>query len=149
MKACHGMTILPVRLATNSIGPLLENGADEIGFFLAVGLAVGAEDFVEPDGRFAADVGMLPGIPGKVGLRFSGDQSPVDGGDVLLFRQRKNGLEGAPCGPGHVFGAQQWAMILPQPLHVFFEIFRRSVIVKGNYVGKFQLNFFGGTQFFR
>jgi hypothetical protein len=46
---------------------------DEIGFVLAVGLAIGAEDFVKPDRRFAIRIGIFPGVPWQVGLRFSGD----------------------------------------------------------------------------
>jgi len=36
---------------------------DEIGFLLAVGLAVCAENFVKPDSWFTIRIGMLPGIP--------------------------------------------------------------------------------------
>jgi hypothetical protein len=45
--------------------------ADEVGFGLAVGSAVGVEDVVEPDGRLIEDVGVLPGFPRIDGLRFS------------------------------------------------------------------------------
>ena len=28
---------------------------------------------------------MLPGFPGQIGLRFAGDESPVDGADAFLL----------------------------------------------------------------
>src|SRR5277367_2522735 len=84
----------------------LENSADEIDFLLTIRLAIGAEDFVEPHRELVADVGVLPGIPRIIRLRFSGDQSPVDRRDVFLFGQRENCLKGTSGGPGHIFGAQ-------------------------------------------
>lgn len=37
--------------------------ADEVNFFLSVGLSIWAENIMEPHGGLAVDVRMLPGIP--------------------------------------------------------------------------------------
>jgi hypothetical protein len=62
-----------------------EYGAEEVDFLLAVGLAVGAKDFVKPDCGLAVGVGVFPGIPRQVGLRFARHETPVDSGDVVAF----------------------------------------------------------------
>lgn len=96
--------------------------ADEGDFLFAVGLTVVAEDFVEPEFGFGLDVRLLPGIPGVPGLGFAGDQAPIDGGDLVLLGDRQDALEGAALGAGHVFRAENRAMISLQLADVLQEI---------------------------
>src|SRR5215471_13279197 len=77
----------------------------EIDLTLAIRLAILAEDFMEPNRRLLEDVGPIPGIPWKPGLRFTSDESPVDSGDMVALRDRKDRVKGAACTAGHVFGA--------------------------------------------
>src|SRR5258708_31143595 len=89
------------------LGLLLLAGeaADQVRFGLAVGRAVGTQDFVKPYRRLAENVRMLPGFPGQIGLRFAGDESPVDGADALLLGDGENRVEGAAGGTRHEFRA--------------------------------------------
>src|SRR4051812_27170907 len=84
---------------------------DQFHFFLAVRLAIRAKDFVEPHGRLAVGVGMLPGIPRQISLRFSGHQAPIYGRHVIFFGDGKRALKGAAVSASHVFGADQRPMI--------------------------------------
>src|SRR5438132_13052611 len=79
--------------------------ADQIRFGLAVGSAVGAQDFVKPHGGLAVNVRMLPGFPRQIGLRLASDESPVDSADVLLLGDGEYRVKRAADGTRHVFGA--------------------------------------------
>src|ERR1051326_5258215 len=78
---------------------------DDRRFMLTIRAAVLVEDFVEPDGRIAEHVRTLPRIPRKIRLRLAGNESPVDGGDTVLLRDRKDGVKGAANRACHVLGA--------------------------------------------
>jgi len=93
------------------------------------------EDVVVPDERRLVDVGMLPGIPREIGLRFAGDEAPADGADFFFFRDWQDSGEGAPESPGHVLGADEWAMGGPEPCDVFFKVGGWTVVVEGDDVG--------------
>src|SRR5579864_1628525 len=74
-------------LLTGSVrnGCTLNCHTDEVSFLLTVRPSVGAENLVEPHGWFAIHVGVLPGVPRQIGLRFAGDESPIDGGHVIFL----------------------------------------------------------------
>src|ERR1700761_7999421 len=84
--------------------------ADEVGFGLAVGCAVGPEDVVEPDGGLHEDVGALPGVPRESGLGLAVYEAPVDGGDVVALRDGQHGVEGGTGAARHVLGAEDGAV---------------------------------------
>src|ERR1700760_3497430 len=119
--------------------------ADEVGFGLTVGRAVGAEDVVEPDGGLHEDVGALPGVPGKVRLGLAVDEAPVDGGDVIALRDGQHGVEGGTGAASHVFGAENGTVVGLELLDTGFEAFGPVVVVEGDDVGFGELNFGGGA----
>src|SRR5919198_920763 len=79
--------------------------ADELRLALVVRRAVAAENLVVPHRRIAIDVWLLPGIPRQPGLRFSGDESPVDRHDLQALRDRQRPLERAPVAARQVLRA--------------------------------------------
>ena len=120
--------------------------ADEVDFVLAVGGVVLAEDLVEPDGGLGEDVGFLPGVPGEVGLGFAGDEAPVDGADVVLFGDGEAVVEGAASAAGHVLRANDGAVVALEFEDAGFKLFGPAVVVEGDDVGLFELDFGDGTQ---
>src|SRR6185437_5745309 len=119
--------------------------ADEVGFSLAVGCAVGMEDVMEPDGGLDEHVGALPGVPGKIGLRLAVDEAPVDGGDVIAPGDGEHGVEGGTGAASHVFGAEDGAVEGLELLDAGLEAFGPVVVVEGDDVGFGELNFCGGV----
>src|SRR5579872_264658 len=95
---------------------------------------------MEPDRRLNDYIWPLPGIPGQVRLGFSRDESPVDRSYVLLLGDRQHRVKGASLRARHVFGANDRAIVFPQPLHLTPEVLRPGVDVKGDDVGFAQLN---------
>jgi len=59
--------------------------SEEIHFCLPVGSSVRAQHLVKPYRRLVENIGVLPGLPRIIRLRFTGDKSPVDGSDLLLL----------------------------------------------------------------
>ena len=118
--------------------------AHQVNFALAVGCVVGAEDVVEPDGGLELDVGALPGVPGEVGLGLAEDEAPVDGGDVVLFRDGEDGVEGAAGAAGHVLGAEDGAVEGLEGLDAGIEELGPVVVVEGDDVGLGELDLCGG-----
>jgi len=104
--------------------------ADQIDLLLAVGLAVGAKNFVEPLFGLPIGVGLLPGVPRQPGLRFACHQTPVDGRNSVLLRDGEDAPEGAVVGPSHVFGAEDGAVILLQPVDSLSECGRFAIVVE-------------------
>src|SRR3546814_1251252 len=49
---------------------------DQVGLRLAIGRAVAAQHFVEPDRRLVHRVRLLPAIPRQPGLRLAVDEAP-------------------------------------------------------------------------
>ena len=131
-------------------GPNLSAGdlADEVYFLLLIRFAVAVEDFVEPFGGLAVGIRMLPGIPGQEGLRFAGDQAPVDGGDFVFFRDGQDSFEGAALRAGHIFGAKDRAVVAFQPLDALLEFGGRAVVVEGNDIGVVELDALHGRELF-
>src|SRR6266849_2630551 len=95
---------------------------------------------MEPDRWFAVGVGMLPGVPRQVGLRFTRHETPVDSGDVIAFGDRKRALEGAAVAAGHVLGAEDGAAVLLEREHPLFEFGGWVVAVEGDDIRLFDLN---------
>src|SRR6267143_1998347 len=63
-----------------------DNLSNEFSFLLSVRNAIGPEYFVKPNGGLVVRIRMLPGVPWKIGLRFSSYQAPINGGDVIFLR---------------------------------------------------------------
>jgi hypothetical protein len=118
---------------------------DEVDLVLTVGGVVLAEDFVEPDGGLGEGVGARPGVPRVVGLGLAGDESPVDGRDVVLLGDRQVVVEGAAGAAGHVLGAEDGAAERLELLDARFELFGPAVVVEADNVGLGKLNFCGGA----
>src|SRR5271154_539315 len=116
-------------------------GADQVGFFFVVGLAVGAEDVVEPEGWFRG-VLLFPGIPRVDGLRFARYEAPVVGAYFFLFQEREDCFEGAASWPGHVFGADDGAVEAAKRFYADENSVGRVVVVEGDDVGVFELEMF-------
>ena len=122
--------------------------ADELRFMPTVGPAIWIEDFVKPDGRPFQGVRAIPGIPRQPGLRFAGNQAPVDRSDTMFLRNRQRVVEGAARAARHVFGADEWPVILLQPFDALLEILRPAVVVEGDDVGLIDLNATHGVERF-
>src|SRR5260370_18837988 len=91
---------------------------------------------------------MLPGIPRIVRLSFSGHQTPSNGGDSVFPGDGQSTLERAAVATRHVFGAQDWPVVLLQPQHAFFKFVRFVIAVEGNHIGQFELDFLHGAELF-
>src|SRR5690349_14320165 len=91
-----------VTVAVGSLD-LAGNSFNEFRFCCAVWRAIGSEDLVEPDGRLAIRVRVLPGVPRQVGLRLSLHQSPVDRRDVVTLGQWQYPFKSAAVAARHVF----------------------------------------------
>src|SRR5439155_4080009 len=78
--------------------------ANERDFRRIVRHSVSPEDVVEPNGRLRR-VLAIPGVPRVYGLRFPGDETPVDPADTSASENRQDALESAPPRTGHVLGA--------------------------------------------
>src|SRR4051794_38825063 len=76
--------------------------ADQVNLPLAVRAVVLAKHFVKPDSRFFSDVRTPPRVPRQVGLRLTNDEAPVDGSNVLAFRNWEDRVERAAIAAGHV-----------------------------------------------
>src|SRR6185312_11527032 len=100
--------------------------ADIGGFRGVIGLSVGMENVVEPDGRLTG-VMLLPGFPGIDRLRFSRDKSPVVGSHLLRLHVSQVGIEMAARGASHVFGAEHRAIVSAKMLHRLLERVERRV----------------------
>jgi hypothetical protein len=72
--------LLPERLLPS------DNLSNEFSFLLSIRNAICPEYFVKPNGGLAVRIGMLPGVPWKIGLRFSSYQAPINGGNVIFLR---------------------------------------------------------------
>src|SRR5438477_12541904 len=83
-----------------------DNLSNEFSFLLSVRNAVGPEYFVKPNGGLAVRIRMLPGVPWKIGLRFSSYQSPINGGNVIFLRDGQGALERAAIAACHILGAK-------------------------------------------
>src|SRR6516162_2054377 len=59
---------------------------------------------------------------------------------MVLLRDGQHTVEGASRRSGHVFGADDWAMLLLEPYHAALEVLRPAVIVEANDVGILQLD---------
>jgi len=111
--------------------------ADDLDFLLPIGSSVRVKDFVKPDGWFFQNVWPLPGIPWKIGLRFTRYESPINGGDVMLFRNRQDCVERASGRACHILRADYRPMITRKPPNTVFKILRPRIIVERNHVGLF------------
>ena len=61
----------------------------------------------------------------------------------------QDGVEGAAGAARHVFGAEDGAVILLEPLDVLLEVFGPAVVVEGDDVGLFDLDARRWRPFFR
>ena len=109
--------------------------ADEVDFVLAVGHVVLAEDFVEPDGWLREGVGASPGIPREVGLGFSGDEAPVDSGDVVALGDGQGVVEGAAGAACHVLRTEDGAAEGLELLDARLKLFWPAVVMEADDVG--------------
>src|SRR6185312_3098420 len=119
---------MPSRLILSS--RFSRQGTNDAYFLFPIWLSRLSEDVVKPDRRRLHYIRMLPGFPGIERLRLSGDKAPINGGDVMGFGNRQDGVEGAPNGAGHVFGADERTMIALEPANVLLEAFRPAVVVE-------------------
>ena len=118
----------------------------DVGDFRGVvGRPVGAEDVVEPDGRFGL-VLLLPGIPWVNGLGLARHEPPVVGADVFLPEVAENGIKPAAVGAGHVLGAENRALIAPQILHALGGLLEVPIAVEADNVRGFELEPFHRAQ---
>ena len=113
---------------------------DQIHFRLAIRRSVGTQHLVKPHRRLVENIRMLPRFPRKIRLRFARNKSPVDRSHALLLRNRQHCVKGAPHRTRHVFCADYRPVILFQPRHLTFKVFRPTVIVKSDNVRLPQLN---------
>src|ERR1035437_2819711 len=93
---------------------------------------------MEPDRRLVC-IGLLPGIPGINRLGFARHEAPIVRADSLVMEITQHGIESAALGTGHVFGAEQRTMILPQRFHTLPHIVWRTIAVEGDDVRFVQL----------
>src|SRR5438477_1432222 len=114
--------------------------ADERRLFLAVRLAIGAENFVKPDRRLTIGVGMFPGVPRQIGLRFPRHQSPVDCANIFALQNWQISLKRAAVPASHIFRANQRPVIGLQPLYPALEFVRLLVAVKRDHIRILDLN---------
>ncbi len=68
-------------------------------------------------------------------MGLAGDEAPVDGGDVVVFGDGEDGVEGAAVAAGHVLGAEEGAVVGEERLDLGFEAFGPIVVVEGDDVG--------------
>lgn len=100
--------------------------------------------FVKPQFRFRTIGNRL--IPGIFGVRFSGNQTPVDGANILFFQYRHDVGKQAVVSAGHVFAAEQWTVVAFQGINSSLMFFRIIVVVVGNDIRIFDLKFIQVTQ---
>src|ERR1043166_937278 len=115
------------------------HAADELDFFDHVRRAVVARDFVEPDGRFAFDVRMLPRIPRQVCLRLTLHESPVDHANVVYLADRHRAEKETAVSTRHVLRADQRTVVAREPVDPFLKLRWRVVVVKCDHVRQIDL----------
>src|SRR6185437_8298407 len=81
---------MPSRLILSS--RFSRQGTNNTYFLFPIWLSRLGEDVVEPDRRRLHYIRMLPGFPGIERLRLSGDKAPINGGDVMGFGNRQDGV---------------------------------------------------------
>src|SRR5258706_498629 len=87
--------------ATNQFLLLFRELPDQIHLCLSIRCAVWTEHLVKPHRWLVEDVGMLPRVPRQIRLRLTGNESPVDGADPLLLRNREHCVKRAAHGTRH------------------------------------------------
>jgi hypothetical protein len=120
-------------------GPL-QDREDKCRLFRFVRLAIAAKNFVEPLGWFTIHVGVLPGVPRQVRLRFAGNEPPVYRRDVIFLCDRQRALKRAAISSSHILRAKNGPSILLERQHVLLKNVGAVVTVKGNDVGECYLN---------
>ena len=79
--------------------------ADRLNFGVPVGPSIGLDQVLKPELR-SCRVRVIPGVPWKVGLGLTGDQTPIDRTNVVPLRNWQNPVNGTAQGPSQVFGAE-------------------------------------------
>src|SRR5215813_12416433 len=114
--------------------------ANQLHLSFAIRRSIRVKHFVEPHRRFVQNVRVSPRIPWVIGLRFAGDETPIDCRNLVLLCQRQDRIEGASSPPGHVLRAEKRSVVFLQEQNFLFEALRPSVIVKGDHIGVLELD---------
>src|SRR5205814_670112 len=65
---------------------------NQLCFALAVRSSISMKNLVEPHWRRPQHVRLFPRIPGQIRLRFACHKTPIDGGNIVFFCNRQNGV---------------------------------------------------------
>ena len=79
--------------------------ADHLNFGVPVGPSIGLDQVLKPELR-SCRVRVIPGVPWKVGLGFTSDQTPIDRTNVVPLRNWQDSVHGTSERPSQILGAK-------------------------------------------
>jgi len=105
---------------------------NEVYFALAVRASIMPKDLMKPDGGLGEDIRMLPGVPGKIRLGLTGDETPVNGCDVQLFSEGEDGIEGAAAAARHIFRTDDGTVERLKGSYASLKLLRPAIVMEAD-----------------